>query len=150
MRRRSTIQISILVLCSLGAWSQAKDDGWSKVKDAPSGSELKVYKSDGKPPVMAKFADATDDRLSVVIKNEQTSIPKSDIVRIDYRAPQKGGPKVNQETKYDPTPVDPNAARPSAGPTRTPGPAGTGSSSAGLSFGKGDFELLWRRSGAAK
>ncbi len=131
-----TLALTLLMtLTALGA-----TDTWPKVKDLPGGTEVKVYKRDGKPPITAKLADATDDQLIVVVKKDEVAIPKDQIERIDYR-PQKGDRVTRTTTtKTD----DPNTQAP-IGPQRDAHVPGT-SSSSDLSFGgKPDFETIYRR-----
>lgn len=114
------------------------DDGWKKVMDLKSGVEVRVYKSPAKPPIIATFDEANDERIVVVVKNEQTAIPKSEIERIDYRP--KTGSRVTRESKT--TVSDPKPQRspydPATGPSTT--------TSSGVSFGgKPDFETVYRR-----
>jgi hypothetical protein len=59
------------------------------VKELKSRAELRIYKKGAREPINATFDDATDDRLIVVVKNEQVAIPKEDIDRLD--APQHPG-----------------------------------------------------------
>jgi hypothetical protein len=129
-------------LCLAGVLAIGAEDPWAKVRAIKSGSELRILKREAKQPLLATFDEATDERIVVVVKNEQVSIPKEDIERIDAR-PKTGRP-VTRETKTttsapgNPAPVD---QRPGGGP---PGPSGSSSSS--LTFGsKPDFETVYRR-----
>jgi hypothetical protein len=131
-----TIAITLLMtLTALGA-----TDTWPKVKDLPGGTEVRVYKRDGKPPVTAKLADATDDQLIIVVKKEEISIPKDQIDRIDYR-PQKSDRVTTTTTNK----TDDPATQAPIGPARDARVPGT-SSSSNMSFGgKPDFETIYRR-----
>jgi hypothetical protein len=129
-------------MCIAGALAIAAEDPWTKVRAIKSGSELRIYKHEAKQPLVATFDEATDERVVVVMKNEQVSIAKEDIERIDARA--KTGRPITRETKTttsapgNPSPTD---QRPGGGP---PGPSGSSSSS--LTFGsKPDFETVYRR-----
>ena len=118
----------------------AEKDQWTKVRDLTSGTELRIYKHAAKQPMLAKMDEAKDDSLIVVYKNEQISIAKSDIDRIDYR-PQNGK-RVTTETKVNPR--DPNstpntATRPQ--PANVPGQ----STSSSVNFGKPEFETIYRK-----
>jgi hypothetical protein len=119
----------------------AATDTWQKVRDLPGGTELRVYKKDAHQPINAKFADATDDSLIVVLKkDEEVSIPKDQIDRIDYRPQQGRHVSTSSTSKVD----DPNMQAP-VGPQRDAKVPGT-SSSSNMSFGgKPDFETIYRR-----
>lgn len=121
----------------------AADNPWAKVKDLKTGTELRIYKVGGKQPILAKMDELTDESLVVVIKNEQTAIPREAIDRIDYRPPQTGS-RITKESKTTtelPEPV---------GPRPTPGASVPGnSSSSNVSVGsKPDFETIYRRTSA--
>ena len=134
----------LLVMVFAGAaLIQAAGDPWAKVKEIKSGTEIRVYKKGSTQPLVVKMDEATDERLLYVNKNEQTSIAKEDIDRLDARP--SGKRVVTKETteKQSDTNADPRSAIPSPTPTR-PGP--TGSSSTNYSFGgKPDFETVYRR-----
>ena len=118
----------------------AAADPWAKVKDLTTGTELRIYKVGGKQPIMAKMDQLTDESLVVIVKNEETAIPKEQIDRIDYR-PEKGR-RMTSETKA--TQDDPNAR--TISPTR-PQPANVPgqSTSSSVNFGKPDFETIYRK-----
>ena len=117
----------------------AADDPWTKVKEIKSGSEIRVVKRGSLEPIVAKMDEATDDRLSMVVKNEQVAVPREQIDRVDVR-PQKS--RVTTETKSKLADAD----------TR-PGPMGRGGSgtptttySSGVNIGsKPEFETVYRR-----
>ena len=71
-----------------------------------SGTELRIYKKDAKQPLLVKMDEATDESLLVVLKNEQVSIPKDQIDRIDYRPTRTGGRVIteNKTATVDPWP----------------------------------------------
>jgi hypothetical protein len=122
---------------------QAADDPWAKVKAIKRGTELRVYKKGSAQPLVVKMDEATDERLIFVNKNEQTSLAKEDIDRLDARP--LGKRTVTKETteKQSDSNADPRSAIPGPTPNR-PGP--TGSSSTNYSFGgKPDFETVYRR-----
>ena len=129
----------------LAALLMGADTSWTRVKDLKSRSELRVYKKGAREPINATFEDANDERLIVVVKNEETAIPKSDIDRIDAR-PVKTPRKlaVDSTTKQtDPDPVP--------HPNPSPSVPGT-SSSSNVSLGgesRPNFETIYRRSDAA-
>jgi hypothetical protein len=134
MPKITTLILAAAVL--LGA-----DGSWTRVKDLKSRAELRIYKKGTREPISATFNDANDDRLIVVVKNEQIAIPKEDIDRLDARpaaAPRKlNVDKTEKVTDPDPVPS------PRSGPPK-PGE----STSSNVSFGgsKPDFETIYRRS----
>ena len=133
-------------MCLTAALAMGADDPWTKVKAIKSGSELRILKREAKQPLIATFDEATDERIVVVLKNEQVSIPKEDIERIDAR-PKTGRPVTRESRVSNSPPGNPSAAdqRPGGGP---PGPSQSVSS--GVSFGsKPDFETVYRRPPAA-
>src|SRR5450759_5421864 len=84
------------------------DDPWAKVRELKSGTELRIYKTGAKQPELVKMDEATDESVVVVLKNEQVSIAKDQIERIDYR-PVRTGSRVVKETKT--TTVDPDLSK---------------------------------------
>ena len=135
---------NLIVWGAMALAAAAADDAWSKVKEVKSGTELKIFRKDAKQPMLVKMDEATDDSLIVLLKNEQISISKDQIERIDAR-PAKG--RVIRETK---TVVEDPGAK--VNPPNRPHEANipTTSSSSGLSIGsKPEFELLYRRSAAS-
>ncbi len=116
------------------------DEAWKKVTQLKSGGDVRVFKKGSRQPVVAKMDEADEDRLLVATKNEQLSIAKEDIERIDYRAPasSKGPTKRTRTTQSDPEPPRPGM------PNVTPGPST--SSSTDYEWGsKGEFETVYRR-----
>ena len=120
----------------------AADDPWAKVKEIKGGTELRVYKKGSAQPLLVNMDEATDERLSVVNKNEQTSIQRQDIDRIDARPSNKR--TVTKETKetVSDSNADPRSAIP--GPPNHPGPTTSSSTSYSIG-GKPDFETVYRR-----
>src|SRR5258708_23144736 len=134
-----------ILLCGLMAMAAyGADNPWTKVKELKTGTELRIFKIGAKQPILAAMDEATDDRLVVVVKKEQTAIEKDQIEQIDYRPP-KTTSRVTSETR---TTNDP--------PGQTAGPAPRGSSGGGgpsastsnsVNFGsKPGFEKIYRRS----
>ena len=117
------------------------DTSWTKVKDLKGRAELRIFKKGASQPINATFDEANDERIIVVVKNEQTAIQKEDIDRIDARpvsGPRKATVQKTQ-TRSDP---DYTPGRPFSGP-----PLPTASESSNVSFGnKPDFETIYRRS----
>jgi hypothetical protein len=62
------------------------DNPWAKVQELKSRSELRIYKKGAREPLMATLDEVTEDRILIVVKNEQMSVPKDDIDRLDARA----------------------------------------------------------------
>ncbi len=138
---------SLLIAASLAfAADPAKtDDQWSKVKELKSGTEIRVYKKGARQPILAKAGDATDEKLIIVVKNEETAIDKNDIDRVDAR-PQAGRrAKVESKTSNnEPTSQPVDGVRPENYPK--PG----SSYSSGVSMGsKPDFETIYQRRAGA-
>ena len=121
----------------------AADTSWTRVKELKTRAELRIYKKGAREPINATFDDANDDRLIVVVKNEQVAIPKEDIDRLDARAaatPRKiNVDKTEKLTDPDPVP-SPRAQAPIPGE----------STSSNVSFGgsKPDFATIYRRAAA--
>ena len=120
----------------------AADDGWAKVQALKSGTEIRIVRRGATQPLTGKFDEASDERLVVVLKNEQVAIPKDQVDRLDYRP--GGGRRVTVSGKTEQN--DPMAAKePRAGMSHEPEGGGT-STSSGISVGsKPDFETLYRR-----
>jgi len=122
------------------------DDQWIKVKELKSGTEIRIYKKGVSQPILAKAGDATEDKLIIVLKNEETAIDKKDIERVDAR-PQ-GGKRTKVESKAtnnEPTAQPVDGVRPENYPK--PG----SSYSSGMSVGsKPDFETVYQRRAGAK
>ncbi len=130
--------VFVMFICA-AALLPGADTSWTKVKDLQSHAELRIYKKGAREPIKATFNDASDERIIVVVKNEQVAIPKSDIDRIDARPlspPRKMSvEKTEKQTEPDYTP------RPNAGP-----PIPGTSSGSSVSFGdKPNFETIYRR-----
>jgi hypothetical protein len=122
------------------------DDQWSKVKDLKSGTDIRVYKKGSAQPILAKAGDATDEKLIVVLKNQETAIDKKDIERIEARPAAGKRAKVESKaTMNDPTSQPVDGVR----PENYPKPGSTYSS--GVSMGsKPDFETIYQRRAGVK
>lgn len=130
-----------LTLLVIGAAAFAAEDPWAKVKELKSGTEIRIYKKGADSPLTAKLDEARDENLTVVLKNEQVTIERDSIDRLDYR-PVKPGGRVTAETK---TKTEAPDAKPAAGMSHG-APVPGSSSSTSVSFGgKPDFEVLYRR-----
>ena len=137
----------LLLFLGCSAWiATAADDPWAKVKEINSGAELRVYKKGSTQPLLVKMDEATDDRLVIVNKKEQTSIAREDIDRVDARPSGKRPVTKETKTTMSDSNADPRSAIPGPTPNR-PGPT----SSSGTSYsmgGKPDFETVYRRPAA--
>jgi hypothetical protein len=116
----------------------AADNPWDKVKELKSGTEIRIVRKGVAQPLEAKFDEATDDHIVIVVKKEQRSIAKDEIDRLDYR-PNAGGRTT--ESKVTNTPAD---TTPTAGMSHGPNVPGQSSSST-VSFNKPAYETLYRR-----
>src|ERR1700730_15638675 len=95
----------------------AADDPWAKVKDLKTGTELRIIKIGAKQPVVAKMDELTDENLLVIVKNEQTAIPRDQIERIDSR-PAGKSTRITNDSK---TISDGGPNGQPVGPRPTPG-----------------------------
>ena len=130
-----------LMLLLATAVAFAADDPWAKVKDLKSGTEIRIYKRGTTAPLVGKIDEVRDDSLAVVLKNEQVSIAKDLIDRLDAR-PSQTGKRMSSETK---TKTEPPDSKPPAGMNHGAPVPGT-SSSTTVNFGsKPDFETIYRR-----
>lgn len=118
----------------------AADTSWTRVKALSNHSELRIFKNGQREPVTAAFNEANDERIIVVVKNQEVSIPKSDIDHIDAR-PAKTPRKMNVATTEKETPPD-YIPHPVGGP---PVPGATSSSNVSFSGGGKEFETVYRR-----
>jgi hypothetical protein len=131
----------------LAASLLAADNPWSKVQDLKSGAELRIYKKGTSQPIDARFDEATEERISVVLKNRQSSIPKEDIDRIDARPMAKKTPRklaVDSNVRTTDPDLTPH---PNAG---IPAPGTSYSSSVSLGGSKPDFEIVYQRAASAE
>ena len=139
--------VLLAALVAIGA-----DDPWAKVKELKSGSEMKIWKRGASQPVDAKYDDLTEEKLLVVVKNEQAGIDKDAIDRIDARAPSKRPkPTVENKVSRDVQLSDRSAAPPRSMKESQVGGPSTSTSST-VSWGdRPGFETVYRRTtGAAK
>jgi hypothetical protein len=130
----------LLYLLAAATVFAAGEDPWAKVKDLKSGTEIRVVKRGAAKPLEGKLDEARDDAVVIVLKNEQVSVPKDEIDRLDYR-PKPGSRivKTGNAKQTDPDPTPP------VGMNHGPAVPGTNYSS-GLSIGsKPDYETLYRR-----
>jgi hypothetical protein len=122
----------------------AADDPWAKVKELKSGTEIRIVRKGVAQPLEAKFDEARDDSIVVVVKNEEKAIPKEEIDRLDYRP--KPGSRVTRETK---TKTDTADGEPPAGMAHG-APVPGQSQSTSVSIGsKPGYETIYRRQSGA-
>ena len=131
--------LSALFFAALTA--AAADDGWAKVIELKSGTELRIFKKGAAQPVLARMDEANDERVVVVVKNEQTAIPKDQIERLDRRPEQKGS-RVRTESKVT---TEQPGARADLPMPKSGSAQGTSTSSGVTIGGKPDFETIYRR-----
>lgn len=127
----------------LGCTLCAAEEGWDKLGELKTGTELRVYKRGTKQPMTARFAEASPERLMVIVKDEQTSVAREEIDRVDYR-PQSGL-KLTRENKSSVNVPAEERSGPRPGPApETP----RTSTSSGFSISKPGFETIYRRAGS--
>ena len=119
----------------------AADDGWAKVMQLKSGTELRILQKGARQPVLARMDEANDERIVVVVKNEQTAIAKDQIDRLDRRPEQKGS-RVRTESKVT---TEQPGARADLPMPKSGSPQGTSTSSGMTIVGKPDFETIYGR-----
>lgn len=129
------------VLLIIAVTASHAEDTWAKVRDLKTGVELRIFKKGSTQPVLAKMDEANDERLVIILKDEQKAIPKEEIDRIDYR-PTRSGSRAVKEMREETR--DSSSDRAKAGPEGSTGP--TISSSTNYTFqGKPEFETVYRR-----
>ena len=132
--------LALFLLATLPVFSA--DDPWSKVRELKTGTEIRVFKKGSMQPILAKFDEANDDSLIIVVKNEEIAIHRDLVDRLDYRPPQTG-PKVKSETTSKTETPDQRVGEP---PDPRGSPGLTSSTSTNYSFGsKPDFQTIYRR-----
>jgi hypothetical protein len=132
---------SLLLLLSTAALFAA-EDSWNKVKELKSGTEIRIVKKGAAKPIEGKIDEAQDDKIVVVLKNEQVAIAKDDIERLDYR------PKGSRITRNEGAKETPPDATPPVGMDHGANVPGK-SYNSGLSIGsKPDYETVYRRPAA--
>ena len=141
--------IALLMLMGAVLWgthNPSADNPWAKVQELKSRSELRIYKKGAREPLMATLDEVTEDRIPIVVKNEQMSVQKDDIVRLDARPTGKTPSKAVKETTVKTTDAD-YTPHPPAG-VQVPGESYSTSVSRS-SGSKPDFETVYRRPPAA-
>lgn len=130
---------SLLLLCAV-ACAFGADDPWAKVKGLKSGTEVRIVRRGSAKPVEAKLDEARDDAVVIVLKNEQVSISKDEIERLDYRP--KPGSRVT--TKSEAKDTDPDPTPPAGMGHGAAVPGKSYSTNVGIGS-KPDYETLYRR-----
>lgn len=126
-----------------GPADSPKED-WRTVMAIPSGMELRIFKTDGTPPIVALMDEANDERIVIVIKNEQQAVYRSEIERVESRAKEAG--RTTRQTWVSKNQGDKNAPTPYTS-KNTPGPATTVSNK--VTFGsKTPYALVYQRPSA--
>jgi hypothetical protein len=133
-----------VLLCALAALAAfGADNPWEKVRELKSGTELRIFKKGTKQPVLGTMDEANEDRLIVVVKNEEIAIDKDDIDRIDCRPGGKTrATKETHTTQSDSTQTTPVGPQPKGAGSGGPTTSTTTSYGAGS---KPDFETVYRR-----
>jgi hypothetical protein len=134
---------TILLLVTFAASALfAADNSWDKVKELKSGTEIRIYRAGAPDPIEAKLDEATDEHIAFVVKKEQKSMRKDQVVRLDYR-PKPGSRTTETKTTNTPPDTTPPAGMAHGAPV--PGQ----SSSTNVTFGKPGWETLYRRTAHA-
>jgi len=132
-----------LLLFSLAALTVfAAENSWKKVCDLKTGTELRIIKKGARQPILGTMDEANDERIIVVVKNEEIAIQKDDIDRLDYRPAGKA--KVTKETRTTQTDASQTTPAGPAGQGATPGPS-TSTTTSFSSGSKPNFETIYRR-----
>jgi hypothetical protein len=133
------VRLTLVLLTAITA--VAANDGWSKVIELKTGTELRILKTGTTQPVMAQMDEANDERIVVIVKNEQVAVPKDQILRVDARPEQKSS-RVKTETKVI---TQQPGARADLPMPKSGSPQGTSTSSGVTIVSKPDFETIYRR-----
>ena len=128
----------LLLLAAATATLFAADDPWTKVKELKSGTDIAVFRKGATKPLEAKLDEARDDVLVIVVKKEQTAIPKEEIDRLDFR------PKGRKTTSEIQKGVKVPDGTPPIGMNHGPNTPQDGWTS-GVTFTKPGYETIYRR-----
>ena len=135
-----------IVLVGIVLTAFADDDAWAKVKQLKSGTEVRIFKVGDKAGVAAKFDEADDMRVVVVVKNEQKAIAKDEIEKLEARPSKGGGMRGMTRTESKTVATDPAAEAGRPKPQGSAAAPGLSSTSSGVNFeSKPAFELVYRR-----
>jgi hypothetical protein len=139
----------LLLLAAAAVVCSGADDPWAKVKELKSGSELKIWKKGASQPIAAVYDDLGEEKLLVVVKNEQVAVAKDGIDRIDARpSTKKDKPKVESSVKREINQPSSVAAPPRDQKSRSM-PGDTTSASTNVSWDKPGYETVYQRVPAA-
>lgn len=120
------------------------DDPWAKVAALRTGQDVRIVKHGAAAtPITGTFDELTADNLIIVVKKEQTAIPRDTIDRVDAR-PASPASRVTRETKSGTKDPDPPRGLPNE--ARTPQQNYSSSVSVGE---KPAFETVFRRTATA-
>jgi hypothetical protein len=116
---------------------------WDRVRELKSGTELRIVKRRGSGPILAVMDEANNDRIIVIVKNEQIAIDRDDIDRLEARP--RSPSRVTKQTRVaNDTGSEPASVGPQPQYTRPAGPGGSVSTSYGIGS-KPDFETIYNR-----
>jgi len=118
----------------------AADNPWDKVRELKTGTELRILKKGSRQPVLGTMDEANDERIVVVVKNEELAIQKDDIDRIDFRPATKS--RVIKETR---TTQSDSTQTPSVGPQGSQAGPSTSTTTSYSGAPKPDFQTIYRR-----
>jgi hypothetical protein len=118
----------------------AADNPWDKVRELKTGTELRILKKGSRQPVIGSMDEANDERIVVVIKNEELAIQKDEIDRIDCRPATKS--RVSKETRV--TQSD-STQTPPVGPQGSQNGPSTSTTTSYGGASKPDFVTIYRR-----
>jgi len=136
---------TVILVCAGALLAFGADDPWAKVKQLKTGAELHVYKKGAVQPITVKMDELTDESLVVIVKNEQTAIPRDQIERIDARPSGRTRTTTDTMTAEKNAATDPRSAIP--GPNQPPGAvhASTTTTSSGVTWSSQGFETVYHR-----
>ncbi len=117
---------------------------WEVVRELPAGTELKIHRQGVAKPLQASLEEATTDALRVVVKNEQISIDREAVLRVEARLKSRRT-ATRKETITSADGKGPVPGSEIPGPMR-PGRGPSGSSETKVTLGtKGKFETVYAR-----
>lgn len=131
-------RVLLFILATLTVF--AADNPWDKVRELKTGTELRILKKGSRQPVLGTMDEANDERIVVVVKNEELAIQKDDIDRIDFRPATKS--RVIKETR---TTQSDSTQTPSVGPQGSQAGPSTSTTTSYSGAPKPDFQTIYRR-----
>jgi hypothetical protein len=136
--------LKTLFLLAAAAAASGGGDPWTKVRELPGGSEVRIYKTGVRRPVEAKFHVLGEDALIVVVKNAEIAVAKHQIERVDARAAGSGS-RAAMETRRNVGTKEEAAVGRSKDPTLPPR-----STSSGITIrSKPAYETVYQRPAAS-